>query len=483
MTSIVSSTSPFAALRASTGGAANEWNRSAAAATDEKFGGFSLFAFDSGVRTRSATSALRSRVRPSSSPRRGSSCRVCGVAHAGRGDAETSSSASPRASNRSARSSAGCTAPSSTRTGGSAICVMGDSDSGRTGKSSFARSRAPAPRPWLASTLSTDAQVWMARHFSRVSLFSDASAETRAPPVRPSSRSPARIAPDFSAFAAASRLAERALRSRRRRSPASRARDTRWGVAAFSSSAIAASEAPVAGGKRATPASCEAARCRARVPSLTKESSIATTALRGGDAFECVVLPPRAQWVSRCALGRAVRAGCENIQTRRLGRRRVARRGCSSCIRVWKVKLATLAQRNVNRKATDTRRRGHTPPARQRLLTARWARRFRSPTIPRPPRARAARRRRAPPAASCTSSRARRTRFSTRTSRPSSSTTATTNRRSGYSTYVFSSRSAGRVRRMPLLFTPRGARSRGGAPRARRAPRPSRRAYENLRPP
>ena len=66
----------------------------------------------------------------------------------------------------------------------------------------------------------------------------------------------------------------------------------------------------------------------------------------------------------------------------------------------------------------------------------RWARRSRSPTLPRPPRARAPRRRRAPPAGSCSSSRARRTRFSIRTSPRSSSTTATTNRRSGYSTYV-----------------------------------------------
>ena len=324
----MSSTSPFAALRRNGWRGERVETRLRRRRVDEKFGGFCLFAFDSGVRnTRSATSALR-RACPSSSPR-ASRVRLVRVASAGSaarrrgapGDvvedaASRSLSGAPRGLHRAE------------------IDAHGRFRDLRDGRQRLRQDgqivvRALA-RPRASALARLDAihrrpGPWMARHFSRV-----CSSRTRRPRARASRPSLLALAgahrPGLqrAGGAAASRLAERALRSRGAARPR-RARGRRRGVAAFSSSAIAGH------GRRSPAGSADARELRGSAlpratTTLTKESSIATTALRGGDAFECVVLPPRALPVSRRALGRAVRAGCENIQTRRLGRRRVARR-------------------------------------------------------------------------------------------------------------------------------------------------------------
>ena len=134
------------------------------------------------------------------------------------------------------------------------------------------------------------------------------------------------------------------------------------------------------------------------------------------------------------------------------------------------------AKERVNRKATDTRRRGHTPPARQRLLTARWARRFRSPTIPRPPRARAARRRRAPRGGQLYKFEGE----AYALFHPNVTPELFDDGDDESPQWILDVRVRLTVRgaraECPCSSRARGARSRGGAPRARRAPRPSRRA-------
>ena len=165
----------------------------------------------------------------------------------------------------------------------------------RTGRANRrSRARAPPGAPvsaLLASTLSTDAPGRWRATSRGCALLGRVGRNARAP-VRPSSRSPARIAPDFSAFAAASRLAERALRSRAPLARVARARHAmgRRGVFVQRHRGIRG-----AGRRRREPATARPHRAAARAcPRSPRSRPSRRSALRGGDAFECVVSPPRA---------------------------------------------------------------------------------------------------------------------------------------------------------------------------------------------